>query len=174
MNTDHRRDMSVVIPMLSYEDVARAADWITDVFGFHETGRWTDADGRVTHVNMEHRGGVIMLGFPSPDYQSPRHHAENCEHARSWSTTPYVIDGVLVYVSDIDTHFERAQASGATVLSSPEDDRETGQRQYRAEDTRGPPLDVRSTHLTGHSLTSDGCKIEEHPHPDWVYAAGVG
>lgn len=137
MSTDHRRDMSVVIPMLSYEDVARAADWITDVFGFHETGRWTDADGRVTHVNMEHRGGVIMLGFPSPDYQSPRHHAENCEHARSWSTTPYIVDGVLVYVSDIDTHFERAQASGATVLSSPEDDRETGQRQYRAEDLEG-------------------------------------
>jgi PhnB protein len=137
VNTDHLRDMSPVIPMLSYEDVARAADRITDAFGFRETGRWTDADGRVTHVNMEHRGGVIMLGFPSPDNQGPRHHAENCEHARSWSTTQYIIDGALVCVSDIDTHFERAQASGATVLSSPEDDREAGQRQYRAEDLEG-------------------------------------
>jgi uncharacterized glyoxalase superfamily protein PhnB len=46
---------SVVIPMLSYEDPARAADWVAEAFGFRETGRWADADGRVTHVNMELR-----------------------------------------------------------------------------------------------------------------------
>jgi len=27
-----------VIPMLSYEDVGRAADWIAQAFGFEETG----------------------------------------------------------------------------------------------------------------------------------------
>lgn len=126
-----------VIPMLSYENVARAAEWIAGAFGFRETGRWADADGRVTHVNMELGGGVIMLGFPSRDYQNPRHHAEVCDHARAWSTTPFVIDGVLVYVDDIDAHFERAQASGATVISSLEDNAGVGQRQYRAEDLEG-------------------------------------
>jgi uncharacterized glyoxalase superfamily protein PhnB len=90
--------------MLSYEDVARAADWVTEVFGFSETGRWTDTAGRVTHVNMELDGGMVMLGFPSPDYQSPRHHAEVCDVARAWSTTPYVVDGVLVYVNDVAAH----------------------------------------------------------------------
>jgi uncharacterized glyoxalase superfamily protein PhnB len=68
-----------VVPMLSYEDVGRAADWIAKAFGFEETGRWTDESGRVTHLNMELDRGVIMFGYPSADYQSPKHHAEVCE-----------------------------------------------------------------------------------------------
>jgi uncharacterized glyoxalase superfamily protein PhnB len=52
-------------------DVGRSADWIAEAFGFTETGRWSDDDGRVTHVNMELGGGVFMLGWPSADYQSP-------------------------------------------------------------------------------------------------------
>ena len=42
-----------VIPMLSYEDAGRAADWIAAAFGFTETARWSDDDGRASHVNME-------------------------------------------------------------------------------------------------------------------------
>ncbi len=134
--TNAPHGMPGVIPMLSYEDVARAADWIEQAFGFHETGRWADADGRVTHLNMELDGGMVMLGYPSPDYQSPRHHAEVCDVARVWSRTPYVVDGVLVYVDDIEAHFERARAF-ATVLSPLEDNPEAGQRNYRAEDLEG-------------------------------------
>lgn len=126
-----------VIPMFSYEDVGLAADWIAKAFGFRETGRWADDDGQVTHVNMELDGGVIMLGYPSPDYQSPKHHAEVCEAARKWSKTPYVVDGVHVSVNDIDAHYERARGAGATILSELEDNPGVGQRQYRAEDLEG-------------------------------------
>jgi len=126
-----------VVPMLSYEDAGRAADWIAEAFGFEETGRWTDGEGRATHVNMEFDGGMFMLGWPSPDYQSPKHHAEVCEHARMWSEVPYVVDGVLVNVDDIDAHFQRAKEAGATILSELEDNPGVGQRQYRAEDIEG-------------------------------------
>jgi uncharacterized glyoxalase superfamily protein PhnB len=126
-----------VVPMFSYEDVGRAADWIAQAFGFTETGRWADDDGRVTHVNMELDGGMIMLGYPSSDYQSPKHHAEVCEQARKWRETPFVIDGVHVSVDDIDAHYARAQAAGATILSELEDNTGIGQRQYRAEDLEG-------------------------------------
>ncbi len=126
-----------VIPMLSYEDAGGAADWIAEAFGFRETGRWTDRDGKVTHVNMELDGNVLMLGYPSPDYQSPRHHSEACEQARKWSRTPYVVDGVLVYVDDVEAHFSRASAAGARILSELEDNPAVGQRQYRAEDVEG-------------------------------------
>ena len=126
-----------VIPMLSYEDAGRAADWIAEAFGFRETGRWADSDGTVTHVNMELDGHVLMLGYPSPDYQSPRHHSQACEQARKWSRTPYVVDGVLVYVGDIEAHFSRARAAGARILSELEDNPDIGQRQYRAEDVEG-------------------------------------
>jgi uncharacterized glyoxalase superfamily protein PhnB len=131
------RSLPQVIPMLSYEDVAHAADWLAEAFGLRETGRWTDADGRVTHVNMELSDGMVMLGSPSPHYQGPSHHSESCDIARAWSATPYVIDGVLAYVDDVDRHFEQAQAGGATILSPLEDDPGIGQRHYRAEDVEG-------------------------------------
>jgi uncharacterized glyoxalase superfamily protein PhnB len=126
-----------VVPMFSYEDVAQAADWIAQAFGFTETGRWSDDDGRVTHVNMELDGGQIMLGYSSAEYQSPKHHAELCEDARAWRETPYVVDGVFVAVDDIDAHYARARAGGATILSELEDNPGVGQRQYRAEDLEG-------------------------------------
>jgi PhnB protein len=134
---DALRTMPRVVPMISYEDVASAADWIAEAFGFRETGRWADTDGHVTHVNMELADGMIMIGSPSPEYQSPRHHAEDCDLARAWSTTPYVVDGVLVYVDDIDAHFTQAQASGVTFLSPLENNPGVSQRNYRAEDLEG-------------------------------------
>ena len=126
-----------VIPMLSYEDAGRAADWIAAAFGFTETGRWSDDDGRATHVNMELDGGMIMLGRPSSDYQGPKHHAEVCEQARTWRQTPYVVDGIYVSVDDVDAHYARARAAGATILSELEDNTGIGQRQYRAADLEG-------------------------------------
>lgn len=126
-----------VVPMFSYEDVGGAADWIARAFGFTETGRWSDADGRVTHVNMELDGGQIMLGFPSADYRNPKHHAEECDSARKWQETPYVVDGVHVTVDDVDAHYEQARAAGATILSELEDNPGAGQRQYRAADLEG-------------------------------------
>jgi PhnB protein len=51
--------------------------------------------------------------------------------------TPYVVDGVMVEVDDVDAHYERARAAGATILSELEDNPGVGQRQYRAEDLEG-------------------------------------
>jgi PhnB protein len=126
-----------VVPMFSYEDVGRAADFIAQAFGFTETGRWSDEDSRVTHVNMELDGSMIMLGYPSTDYQSPKHHAETCEQARKWRDTPFVVDGLFVSVDDIDAHYARAKTAGATILSELEENTAVGQRQYRAEDIEG-------------------------------------
>jgi uncharacterized glyoxalase superfamily protein PhnB len=126
-----------VFPMLSYEDVGAAADWIAGAFGFRETERYADPDGTVTHVTLDTGGGAVMLGFPSRDYQSPNRHAEVCAHARKWSETPYVVDGVLVEVDDVAAHYERARAAGATILSELEENPSLGERRYRAADVEG-------------------------------------
>jgi PhnB protein len=86
---------------------------------------------------MELDGGEIMLGYPSADYRSPKRHAQECEQARKWSETPYIVDGVHVWVDDIDAHYERAKAAGAGMLSELEDNPDAGQRQYRVEDIEG-------------------------------------
>ncbi len=125
-----------IVPMLSYEDVAGAIDWLTRVFGFREELRYTEEDGRISHARLELSGGAIMLGTPSPDYQSPKRHRESCEAAQKWSESPFVIDGVHVYVADVAAHFARSEAAGARLLSELVD-APFGDRLYRVEDHEG-------------------------------------
>jgi uncharacterized glyoxalase superfamily protein PhnB len=48
---------------------------------------------------------------------------------------PWIIDGVLVYVTDVEGHFAQAKAAGATILSRIEEG--PPGRRYRAEDLEG-------------------------------------
>ena len=127
--------MPDVVPMLAYEDGFGALEWLTRAFGFRERARMTDADGHLTHGELETGDGLIMVATPSPDYRGPRRHRMECEQARLWSKVPWIIDGVLVIVDDIDGHYERARREGATILSEPEDG--FPGRRYRAEDIEG-------------------------------------
>jgi uncharacterized glyoxalase superfamily protein PhnB len=95
----------------------------------------TDAAGRLGHGEMDTGGGLVMLASPSPDYESPRTHREHCEAAARWQEVPWVVDGVLVYVDDVDAHHRRAVAAGARVLSAVEEGPPA--RRYRVEDCEG-------------------------------------
>jgi uncharacterized glyoxalase superfamily protein PhnB len=123
-----------VVPMLAYEDGVAALEWLALAFGFRERARLTEEDGRLSHGELETGNGLIMLAT-TPDYEAPRRHRQHCEAARRWSSVPWVIDGVLVYVDDVDAHCARARAHGATILSEPEDG--FPGRRYRAEDLEG-------------------------------------
>jgi uncharacterized glyoxalase superfamily protein PhnB len=125
-----------ITPMLSYEDPGAAADWLCRAFGFTETFRLTEDDGRVSHVDLELSGDHVMLGCPSEHYEGPRRHAESCEAARRWRESLYVVDGVHVRVEDVDAHHARAREAGATILSEPADSGH-GERIYRVEDIDG-------------------------------------
>jgi PhnB protein len=124
------------IPMISYEDVGAAVDWLGTAFGFRESGeRYTDDEGHVTHAELELDGASVMLGWPGPEYRSPAHHAQDCEQAARWLSTPWVIDGVHVEVEDVDAHYERASAAGATILRELEE--QPFGRLYAAADPEG-------------------------------------
>ena len=128
-----------VVPALSYEDGLAALEWLARAFGFREREGerhlW-EGGRRLAHAEMETEGGdVIMLATPTPDYEGPRRHREHCEPARRWSSVPWVIDGLLVYVEDVGAHYERARREGATILSGLEDG--PPGRRYRAEDLEG-------------------------------------
>lgn len=129
------QEMPTVIPMLSYEDGAAALEWLARAFGFRELNRMADDDGRITHAEMEVGDGLIMLATPTPDYRGPKRHREECAAAARWMSVPWVIDGVLVYVEDVDAHFAQAKAAGATMLSELVD--QPYGRLYRAEDLEG-------------------------------------
>ena len=121
--------------MIAYEDGPKAMDWLGAAFGFKERARMIDKSGRLSHGEMEAGQGIIMLATPTPEYQGPRRHRAACEAAQRWSTVPYIVDGVLVYVDDVNAHFERARQHGATIISEPEASNDG--RRYRAEDLEG-------------------------------------
>ena len=121
--------------MLAYEDGHAAMDWLCRVFGFTEKTRWKDNQGRLSHGEITMGDGLIMLASPSPDYQSPATHRKNCQAAAKWYEVPYIINGILVYVEDVEKHFVESKKQGARILS----EIETGGpgKRYRAEDLEG-------------------------------------
>ena len=126
---------SRIIPMLAYEDGVTAIEWLCRVFGFTEKTKWLDDKGKLSHGEIALGDDIIMLASPTPDYQSPKHHRLVCMEAAKWYRVPYVINGVLVYVDDVRSHFETAKGNGAVILADLEDGG-PGLR-YRAEDLEG-------------------------------------
>lgn len=122
--------------MIAYEDTAAAIDWLTRAFGFKEHGqRYVMEDGTIGHAELEIGGERVMLATPNREYQSPRTHRESCEAAQRWLDNPWVIDGVLVEVDDLEAHHARSVEAGANVIR-PLADGPDG-RLYTAEDLEG-------------------------------------
>jgi uncharacterized glyoxalase superfamily protein PhnB len=124
-----------IIPMLTYENGVAAMDWLCRVFGFTEKTKWLDTEGKLSHGEITMGEGIIMLANGNIYYQSPKHHRENCNQAAKWYSVPFIINGVLVYVENVQTHFEKSKKMGAVILSELEFG-EPGDR-YRAEDLEG-------------------------------------
>jgi len=77
----------------------------------------------------------VMIGWPGPDYRSPARHAQTCEDARRWSDVPWVIDGVLIFVGEVDAHAARAREAGAEIIRELTD--EPPGRLYAVSDVEG-------------------------------------
>ena len=125
-----------VIPMLAYADAAAAADWICRAFGFRETERFADRSGTVTDVVLERPdGATVLVGHPNDAYEGPRKHADHCAVAARWLDRPVIVDGLVVYVDDLEAHQAATAAAGARIISGLETN--PLQRQYRVEDLEG-------------------------------------
>jgi uncharacterized glyoxalase superfamily protein PhnB len=125
-----------VVPFIGYEDAASAIEWLGRAFGFVEdrSARYEE-EGTITHAELDLGGATIYLSTPR-HYASPRRMRETSDLARRAYDNPWVIDGLFVEVDDVDTHFERARAAGATILREPEEPG-IGRRIYSAEDLEG-------------------------------------
>ena len=99
---------SAVIPILAYDDVAKASDWLCRAFGFKERLRIGDHRAQLVFGD----GAVILI------------RGTNARGA------------VLVRVADAGAHHTQAKKSGARILEPPTDF-PYGERQYNAEDLGG-------------------------------------
>jgi len=90
---------ATVVPILVYEDVGKAIDWLCGTFGFTERLRAARPGGSVTHAQLAIAEGAVMLGRQGAEFRPPRPN-EVCQY-------------VTVHVEDVDKHFEHARQRGA-------------------------------------------------------------
>jgi uncharacterized glyoxalase superfamily protein PhnB len=109
--TNRTMPRATVMPVLTYEDLAAAIDWLSDAFGFVE--RWRADDHRAF---LEYEGGAIMLGGADAG--------------------PASAASVMVRVRQLGAHYDRARAHGVQITSEPRD-YPYGERQYSAVDLAG-------------------------------------
>jgi predicted enzyme related to lactoylglutathione lyase len=107
-----------VIPVLSYEDVAKAIEWLCGAFGFTERLRTpAQPDGIIHHAQLAIGEGAAILTGERDAKKSQ-------------------VSSVMVHVEDVDAHFERARKFGAKIVRESAT-AEFGERQYTAEDVEG-------------------------------------
>lgn len=125
MTTDAPRPS--LAPYLFYADVARAARFLTDAFGFRVTFESPDPRGGLAHAQLAHGSALVMLGHAGEGGLGlvKRADALGALHA-----------GVYVFVDDVDAHCARARAAGAKILLEPAD-QPWGDRMYCATDPEG-------------------------------------
>ncbi len=115
-----------VTPYLAYADAPAAIEFLCRAFGFEESYRLPMPDGRIGHAELRYAGRTVL--FLASAYEEMG--------LASPSALPAVHAQVHCYVDDVDAHYARAKAAGATVAAAPED-QFYGDRNYRAVDPEG-------------------------------------
>jgi uncharacterized glyoxalase superfamily protein PhnB len=107
---------AIVIPVLAYPDVNRAAAWLCDAFGFSVRLRIGSH-----RVQLNVGDGAVIVRETRPD---------------EINTVLGVGYSVTVRVEDADAHCKRARDHGALITEDPVT-HPYGERQYNAEDFAG-------------------------------------
>lgn len=92
---------------LFYDDAPAAIEWLEKAFGFATRLRVEDGAGRVVHSELELGSGVVMVASSREGLRSPA------------SLGGANTQSLFAYVDDVDAHFARARAHGATIVSGP-------------------------------------------------------
>ena len=121
-DTTNTTTPTAVIPVLVYEDIEAAHDFLVRTFGFASGGLHRLDDGTVVHAKVRAGDDAIWL------------HRATAEHEMASPRGAVVSHGGLsVIVPDVDAHFARVKAAGARIESEPED-QDYGLREYGARD----------------------------------------
>ena len=118
-------ERQTITPGLSYDDAPAAIAFLCQAFGFEERYRLEMPDGTIGHAELAIDDAIVSLattweaGGMAPPHRLPAVHGQ-----------------LVVDVPDVDRHYERARAAGATIAEAPSDQFH-GSRTYRAIDPEG-------------------------------------
>lgn len=114
-----------VIPVLTYDDIPAAHDFLVQAFGFIAGGVHRSDEGQPVHGEVRAGDTAIWLHRVAAEHHLASPRAADVANA-----------GLVVFVDDVDEHYRHAQASGAQIESAPVD-QPYGQREYGVRDLEG-------------------------------------
>jgi len=112
---------AAIVPILVYDDVGKALEFLSRAFGFTERLR-AERGGSINHAQMDVGDGAIIIGKQGGPFRVP--------------PGDTVSQYAHVNVDNVDQHFAKAKAAVAMILKEPED-MPFGVRQYTAKDIGG-------------------------------------
>jgi PhnB protein len=99
-----------VSPYITVQDSAKAIDFYKRAFGATEHSRMQGPDGRMVHAEIKIGDSMIMLADETPMNESK---------------SPQSVGGTTVnlflYVTDVDSVYNRAVSAGAKAVAQPQD-----------------------------------------------------
>jgi MerR family transcriptional regulator, thiopeptide resistance regulator len=114
-----------IIPLLAYQDIPAAHDFLVRAFGFASGGVHRTPEGRAVHGEVRAGNATIWL-----------HQVIAERHLDSPLAVDVANSGLVVQVDDVDAHYRHARAAGAQIDSEPVD-QPYGQREYGVRDLEG-------------------------------------
>jgi|SRR5690606_26157185 len=95
-----------------YDDPASAIDWLCRAFGFEVQLKVEGDDGTIVHSELVFGGGLVIVAGPKPE-------------KLRFAKTPASVGGantqnLMVYVENLEQHYQRARAAGAVITMEPE------------------------------------------------------
>ena len=112
-------------PLLSYNDVSAALDWLAKAFGFSQRMSMPGPDGKIMHAEMQLADAIVMMG-PASDETG----------TKSPQDLPAVNQALFCFVDDVDAHYAQAKKAGANCTTEPTD-MFWGDRMYNVRDCEG-------------------------------------
>jgi uncharacterized glyoxalase superfamily protein PhnB len=127
-----------VLPLVRYDDLPAAVEWLCRVFGFSEASRMVGADGRLAMADLRppSGGAVLVGGLSGPIVGQMRATFGDDFQAPATSGWPHLQYALTVFIPDVDTHFAGVRAAGARIVSEPRD-QPWGMRDYEVVDPEG-------------------------------------
>lgn len=117
---------------LVYDEPKKAIDFLCKAFGF-EVQLLVEHDGIVAHSQLVIGSGLIMVGDAKAE-------------SRPWRKSPRALgdantQALMVFVPDVEAHFERSKKSGAKIVTEPTTndygEEYWSDRSYECEDLEG-------------------------------------
>ena len=94
-----------VTPYLTIKGAGRALDYYKKAFGAEELMRHDGPGGMVMHAEVKIGDSIVMMSDEFPEM--------GCKSPQALGGSPV---GLMVYVKDVDTAFDRAVKAGGTVV----------------------------------------------------------